>query len=523
MTKRASNSIAAQLQRQQAKAEIAKAKLVEAQAMALFSALEPANHPSRRPPPLEFGTEDVMLGFDRAQLTATCRNLYRKTPAARAAIDVLCRHVYGSGPNLTIYPDNESPAATWFNNIWGPHADARGILDIDRFNNALLRNWLIDGDAVVFFDRYGTIPGSEGKMWAWESDQLCTICKTDWNDNRARIAEAFQLPAGIDLCQADGIIADQYGRVWGFVVSHKRAGSQVRYCPDDPVHNQCTILTNGPARLLVSPWRIGQTRGEGSLATSAEDHQYIQQIRAALLSSLNVQAMIALFVKTEDPEGLAQTRRDDAESTDGELPGAGVEPTKCYRNFEKLARNAIEYGAPGDSIEALDLGKRGDINSIALLEAAQQGAGYSMGLARLYAQGKSDGSYSGSMAEENLSWPTILEWRKLVERCILDYEAESAIGWALETGLTTDPGEGWQDRLGWVGYPERQAINPGDAASALKTNLEIGKINWTDMHGSAAEAKLAALGKQIQHGRDNGYFAPLFAPKPGASNAKASE
>ena len=505
------STLTARLERQQQREAFAKSKLVEAQAMALFRSLETADDNLRKPPVLEWDTEDVMLpGWSRAQIIACTRNLYRKTSAARAQINVIRRHAYGTGPTLVLYPEADAPAARWFNTEWSPHADARGILDLDRFNSALFTNWILDGDALIFFDAAGVIPGSEGKMWGWEADQLLTIHGGDWKESHNQIAEALEVPAGLTLKQADGIIADEYGRVWGFAASHKRGGACVRYRPGDASANQCAIIRNGPARLLVSPWRLGQTRGEPDLATSADDHQYIQQIRAALLTSLNVQALIALFVKSENPAGKAEARREDASTTT--VPTG--ERMANYRNFEKLSKGAIEYGHQGDDVHPLDMSKRNDVNAIALLESAQNAAGYGMGLARLYAQGKSDGSYSGSMAEENLSWPTILEWRKLFERVVLDFEAVSAIDWAVRKGHTTDPGEGWRTRIGWTKWPERQAINPGDAASARKTDLEIGKISWTDMHGPAAEQKLAELGRQILAGRDAGYFAPLFEPKP---------
>jgi hypothetical protein len=236
---------------------------------------------------------------------------------------------------------------------------------------------------------------------------------------------------------------------------------------------------------------------------------------------MKVQSYLALMVKRKDSDMAAIGRQDSGETTAGvKVTDTALTTRRQYKNYERLSRGAIEYMEPDEEVSSLSL--PGDlVDAEALYRLVVVAAGFSMGLTRLFSVGQADASYSASRAEGNLAERAFEAEQKWVERYLLDWEVGQAIPWAISAGALP-PNTEWPTAHSWHGWPTLAALDPAKEAEALRTLLAIGATDYAEILGPDWPEKLAALGAQIKHSRDNGVFAEPFQP-PAAKAAPAKE
>jgi hypothetical protein len=496
------------------RADIAGEKLRAARIKASYDLLSGETKRTRSQPSIEYASEEAQLN-QRGRLhgVARGRDLFRNMPAARALVTQLAVHVYGRMPKALVHSDNAAwgkAAAKWFNSTWAKRADGRGGLHLHECNRCSLAAVVREGDILQYFDRAGVIPGGQGRLWFWEADQIAPIKPGDWKQYAGRIASALGIEGKAQ--QADGLVLDQWGRVWGYVVGARYGAFDLAYRPDAPDKNEATILPATDARLLFSPWRINQRRGISEIVACGNTLIDADDLWRAGLFRARAQSYIALKVTKQDAAAIAAGRADYTDGTSSariDVDSAALETTDHqYRNFEKLSRGAIEYVEPGEDINPVQMG--GDSPEIAdLVTQARVLSGHSIGLSRMFATGQADASYSAARAELNLSQPTVRLWQKWAERYQLDWQAERAIAWAVEQG-ELDPAPAGGFSVSWAGWQKFGALNPAQEAGATETELRIGAISWEDILGPDWQEKLESLGTQIQTARDAGFWPPTF-------------
>lgn len=144
-----------------------------------------------------------------------------------------------------------------------------------------------------------------------------------------------------------------------------------------------------------------------------------------------------------------------------------------------------------------------------MTQSVQTSAGFGLGLSRLHTTGKADASYSASRAEGNLDESTFERWQVFMERHSLDWKANKALGWAIDTGQLP-PVAGWT-KYSWTGWPQQRSLNPAQEATAKATNLANGTTDYSEILGAAWREKFDALAEQLDYARQKGIPLAMLA------------
>jgi hypothetical protein len=478
-----------------------------------YESLGSGERHARRAPPIETQSEEAILTpYRRTQSIANCRELHRESPHVRALLWQLSLNVFGTHPKVMWHSGDEpfdQAAGAWFNREWAPRCDGRGSRHLADLNRLAFASVLREGDALQFFDAAGLI--DPGRLFWFEADQLVSLTADTWKEQRRRIADSVghDEAASGELVQVEGVIHTQWGRPVAYAVTPAHGMMSAPYKPGSR-DNRVTILPATTASLVMSPWRLNQLRGVGDVQTIAADATDLHEFRSALLRRAKVQSYLALKVHKRDAAQVGATRGDVNEG--GSTPAitdSALATPQNYRNFEKLSSGAIEYLQPDDDVEAMQLS--GDaVDAEELHTWLTVASGWALGMPRLYSTGKADASYSASRAEGNLAEMCFRHYQKWSERYLLDWQAKQAVGWAMDTGkLARVPDIG---QPSWSGWPEMAALDPRAESEAIKTDLSIGRIDYSTLLGPDWREKLDALGEQIKAGRDAGFFSAAFQP-----------
>lgn len=511
-----------QLEKAKAEKDLAVTKLQTLQLTQTYRAIsDDHNKRKRTAPQIEFkGEDDQLADHGRLKSIAKSRDTRRNYGGCKAIETQLKLNVVGTCPKLIVHLDDEERGrswSSWFNGWYAKNCDGRGNRHLGDQASLILGSVIREGDILTFFDSAGVIPEGDGKVWHWEADQIATISNAEWDNHKNEIRNSLGVTdERLKLKQHHGLVTDQYGRTWGYMVSADyamRGKNAVKF-------DEVLLLPAEDCTLLYNPWRMNQKRGISDMIETANIWQDIERFTESMVQRSIVQSYIAMKVKKEDSIIEARdaiTDSDNPSGTPGLTSDALTSDTR-YKNFEKLTQNAIEYMEPGDDVEAFQLS--GDLpNAEQLIQFMQITGGWAQGLSAMYATGKADASYSASMAESNMTWMMFEWWQKWSERYFFDWIAGKALRWALSTGRIL-PGlfKDGHDNFSWHQWPKRRAINPAQEAAATETDLKIGAIGYDDIHGPYWKDKLKGLGEQIAYSRDNGLWVPMWTVNRSATN-----
>jgi len=420
----------------------------------------------------------------------------------------------GTCPKIIVhFPDGDERKkewSDWFNGPYAKRCDGIGDRHLGDQARIAFSSMVREGDILCYFDSAGVIPNAAGSLWYWEADQMPSIAPKDFGKNSKEIAGKLGYSGKIK--QHHGIVTDEWGRAIGYIVTKDKAlrgKATVKY-------SETTILPAASCKLLYNPWRINQRRGTSDYLEIANVWQDLERFSESLIQRSILQSYMAIKIKREGGAIAGRDNAFDSEDAAGvpTVESDNVANGTSYRNYEKLSMNAIEYMEEGEDAEAMQLS--GDLpDAEQLIDFLQGGSGWAQGLSAMYATGKADASYSASMAESNMTWALFEWWQKKIERDYFDWVAEHSFRWAVKASRISAANEAdWLDNYSWHNWPKRRAINPAQEATARKTDLEIGAIDYEDIHGPYWPDKLENLGTQIKWSRDHGLFVPLFQPQP---------
>ena len=465
----------------------------------------------RRAAPIEFdGEESQLRGYQRHQAVARGRDLHRNFGQVQAWEWQFALNVIGTGPKIRFHTADErwnEVTARWFNRIWAATCDGktaigarRGRRHLSALTRLELCTVLREGDVLCFFDREGIMggAGAEGQVHYFEADHIVGIQK--FSAHRGAIEDQLQMPGPAQ--QSEGVITDQWGRPYGYIVTPEAGQIEVPY-------SKATILPHQNATLLHSPWRVNQLRGVAPMLTVAGDLEDIRDFRGSVLMRARQQANLGLIIKCKNAVRKAISRSDAGETaTETAVTDTDAAAYTNYRNVEKWVRGAIAYVNPDDEITPMQLS--GDSPEYtALSEDTINRSGYSLGLSRLHAGGKADASYSASMAEHNMGMLTWEHWRKWIERESLDWKAYKAIDWAIATGKRPAV-DGWAN-FSWQGWPKSRGINPDREAKARATDLATGVTDYAQLLGPDWKKHFDSFSEQLDYARERNIPLALLA------------
>ena len=491
-----------------------------------YDAVQGQTARQRAPSVVEFGGEDDILNsFSRGKLTNMMRQQMRNSPIARTIDQQIRVNVVGDvGGKLQVTtPDDKFNAAVqvWFNTEWAPKAE---FTDSIGFNEMLkLARSSVDngGDFVAVFDD-GLFDDS-GRIRAFESDEIANLR-----------ADEFKLrfePRGWKQCQ--GRISDRYGRTLGCVVSTAQRGRS----EFDPEHALVLVrdLAEDPRDSFFvywkANWRFNQGRGVSARSAAINTLVDIYELLGSETQSAKLNAK--LFGQLVDS---AMANSEPSVPTDfrpsAEDPNGEAEPTDGLTTPQQLA-DAAQPAVSFDGLDAIgavyDMMPQGlkweliDTKrpNEKIIDYINWNAGMATGvhgLGRIYATLNPEASYTAFRGAQCLSWPSIEEAQKDLERKICDWAARAAIRWGLRQGVipglpATIPA-GWWNAFSWQ-WPEMREVNEVDAQTAFQKSLANLTQTYRAKFGPNWRDQLTQAAEEIDWCRERGILHPALQTTSG--------
>lgn len=458
-------------------------------------------------------------GYDRLQGIAIGRDLQENTANAKSMIKQFRLNVAGSIKAQFNSSDAEfnQQASFYFNSIYSKNCSFIDQTHLVKLAQNLVACLIREGDCLVIFDDFIE---DTGKLKFFESDQLVSVDKSDWESKRPSwcndsVPMSKQSWTGRKRYedkayeQSAGIITDKWGRVQGYVVSSKR-GLTVAKIED------CMIIPADSATLFKSTERMNQYRGISELLTTAPLFADIYEMRAKELASAKLSASWGGVIKSVGNEKALDDLLNDSKSLDELIAGEINEPAKRnYGTLDALAGGNITYLDSDDEFKPLDL-DRPNLNTETFYATVNASAGSSLGLAGAYSNLTATNSYTAFRGDMILSWVTFEDLQKQLERDFLDWLVNKACKWAIDKGLLQEPTDAlWNYKVCWK-LPKMKQIDPVKTATANKINLKCGLTDYSELLGADWREKLDSLGEQIEYAKERGIPLDLLETISGA-------
>ena len=469
----------------------------------------------RRSAVIEHGSEDEILNASRRlHVLNLTRDGMRNAPQVRAIVQqlrVLVVGLQGGKLTLTTGDGDWNTVAQDFFAGWSRRVD---FIDETGLNDCLK---LIvtalaaeGGDYAMLFDD-GTITGDggTGRVRFFESDNIANMQEQDF---------ASRFPGYV---QSQGLIYDTFGRWVGIVVSGKKRGQQV-FAKDE-----CFSLVRDPqAEIWESPWYYGKRKwrllqGRGispqtvAIAALLDMYEIVSaEIQCGKLNSKIFAQVIDTLGVGDGTDGSEDV---DAGATDSEAEPAEGE-TETSTTTEEVALDVTNFEANagaqtlnmpyGFKMDLLDT-KRPNKDMIQFVEWLNGGAAAVHGLARVYSGLKAETSYTAFRGEQTISWASIEEFQKELERGPLDWMGVHALRWGIATGQLAEGPAGWETKLAWQ-WPQMREVNEVDAQTAVSAKIKNYLATYQSLLGPNWKQILTQVAGEMEWFKDQGLVHPAL-------------
>jgi len=414
------------------------------------------------------GSADADLLFDVQTLRERSEDLTRNAPLATGAIKTMVTNVVGTGLvpkariNRALLGLSEAQAEAWQARaewLYRQHALGPYGVDITRelgevdAQRLVLRSMLVRGDILVIRRFTEEDGGLVGFRWQFvEAD---------------RVSNPTGRPTSTTL--RDGVQKDGQGRVVGYHVQDQHPGDALLGRTERTWTFVPAWAEDGTrqAFLVYGIERPEQSRGVPILAPVIECFKQLDQYREAELMAAVISAMMTLFVKSEDGEGLGATAAGDANdaASGGDL---------------KLGYGAIVDLAPGEDVISPNPGRPNEAFEPFVAAILQQiGAALELPMSLLVKQFKA--SYSASRGELLEAWKAFKAMRFSLAQDLCVPAWEAVISEHVARGHLPAPGffEDPEVRAAWLQHdwigPSAGSLDPqkevGAATAAIDGNL----------------------------------------------------
>lgn len=474
----------------------------------------------RRQALIETKSEDeIVSASQRLKVLNLTREGMRNAPQVRSIVQQLRVLIVGmQGGTLTVATDDEE----WnklAQDVFKSHARSIDFIDGTGFNESLklvITSLAAEGgDFAMAFDD-GLLTGGQGtgKIRFFESDNIANI-------DSAEFIKRF----GKKWTQSQGLIYNEMGRFVGIVLSNKRGKSAF-------AKDECFTLTRDPdAPAHDAPWFFGKRKwrllqGRGispqTVAIAALLDMYEMVASEVQCGKLNAKifAQVVDSLGIEDggdgDEDVPGGATDDDETGDksGEEPAAGTTDNTTTEQETELDVTEFEAtsGAKtlnmpyGYKMELLDT-KRPNNNAMLFVDWLNGGAAAVHGLARVYGGLKAESSYTAFRGEQTISWSSVEESQKELERGPCDWTGVKVLRWKISTGALKNGPAGWESRLSWS-WPQMKEVNEVDAQTATTAKLKNCLTTYRTLLGPNWKELLTQVAAEVQWFEDNDLVHP---------------
>lgn len=375
--------------------------------------------------------------------------------------------------------------ASWFNSTYAKECDGRSDLNLAEQAALVLKSFIREGDAGVYFH-------SDGKLYYFESDQFVEIVKSEWDKQTLWVEDVVAVEGGktvtkkLPLLQEQGVIYNRLGKVIAYSVSAKRGISSAKLA-------EVSIIPVSEFRLIKSSYRLNQLRGVSELLPCVADCLDLYAMRASEIQSAKATAQRAITItKVGALEDSLMRSGTDTEGLGNPIaPASGVPQT--YEALEEYAGGMVEYLEPGESAELLK-NDRPNNGLKDFFGFVLGGAGASIGLAKTYVDLNCEKSYFAARGDMLLTWQMFYVLQKFMERHFFDWIAEKAIEYfAPQMGWTLP--ENWQAKISWI-FPTMPLLDEKKKADTDALNLDNLLTDYSELLGPDWREKLAQRKEQ---------------------------
>lgn len=463
----------------------------------------------RRIPRIESSEEDSLLNASqRLKILNLTRDGMRNAPAVRAIVQQLRVLMVGlEGGKMTATTEDEdwNEAAQKVFASWSRSCD---FIDGTCFNECLK---LIvtslqaeGGDFCMVFDD-GILSGGNGtgKIRFFESDNIANFDK-----------ETFKKRFGEKYNQSNGLIYNELGRFCGIIVSGKKRGLT------EFKEDQAFTLTRDPDADSTEAswyfgkkkWRLLQGRGISpqtvAIAALLDMYELIAaEVQTGKLNSKLFSQVIDTLGGSDGTDG-----SEDVPTGAEDIEGGTTETTTEEEVEINVADFEANAGAKtvnvpyGTKLELLD-SKRPSQSVYQFAEMLQGGAAAVHGLARVYSGLKAETSYTAFRGEQTISWSSIEEAHKDLERGPCDWVGVKVLRWAIATGRLAEGPEGWETALSWS-WPRMKEVNELDAQNAVAAKLQNCLGTYRALLGPNWKAILEQVATEVKWFSEKGLIHP---------------
>jgi len=480
------------------------------QFLARYDAVRPLGNRRRRL--MDRGSEESEFRrYDRMYAISLGRDMHRNQAKFVSLERTISRMTAGTVKCQLNTPDTawNQAAEEYFNHTFAPDC----LLTVPRTHLSELCQQLVaslirEGDALVVFD--DGLARNSGRLLVYEADQLVTMNEVDF---------AAHFP---DCYQEAGVILDKLGCIVGFITSAVRVAEDAQIRPNTLTvlpWSECIVYDADQAVLLAARYRPGQIRGVPEvLPVSIALDDADEMIRSELLTAKRAAKTFATISLGEASQNAlanadlmaafeAQEKAGNLDPSTGQIadPDAQPQPSHERPHYQEIDDNDSAIVTYLDGRDRLDIHdpQRPNLHTDEFYRSRNSDAAAALGLARGYAEMSVTNSYTAHRGESLLTWSSIYDRQKRLERTLLDWLAVKVIEYGVLHGFIPAPAASagdWRHSVSW----ELPSMPPIDEKVAIEANaaaLKSGQMSYRDLLGSDWKEKFDQLADELDYAR----------------------
>lgn len=487
-----------------------------------YDLVNPSGEGKRRQATIETRGEDEILSASlRLKVLSLTREGMRNAPQVRAIAQQLRVMIVGLlGGTLTMTTDDD----TW--NALAQAAFAQISRSIDFIDGTGLNDTLklilmslaIEGGdyAAIHDDGLLTGDNGSGKFRFFESDNIANLEDAEF---KARFP---------GHTQSQGLIYSPAGRWVGIVLSGKKRG-KTTFAKDEAF----TLTRDPDGSPFDCPWHYGKRKwrllqGRGispqtvAIAALLDMYEIVSSevVCGKLNSSIFAQIIDSLEL-TEDSDGSEEVEGGVADDDGTTSEPAGESETPAPEEAAETSETTVDTtaftAASGAKVlnmpsktkmELLDT-KRPNTNMIQFVEWLNGGAAAVHGLARVYSGLKAETSYTAFRGEQTISWSSVEEGQKELERGFLDWAGVRSLRWCIKVGRLPEGPDGWESKLTWS-WPTMKEVNEVDAQTAIGAKIKNFTATYRQLLGPNWKEILQQISDEMIWFKEQGLIHPAL-------------
>ena len=389
----------------------------------------------------------------------------------------------------------------------------------------LVSSVIREGDVLVVFD--DGFARDSGQLLTYEADQLITMAPSDFKKYYPGCR------------QEAGVILDDVGAIYGYITSAVQVRDDMQIRPNTLSvlpREKCLVYTADQAVLLAARYRPGQIRGVPEmLPVSICLDDADELVKSELLTSklgaktfATISAGEATQNAMADADLMAALEQQEAAGNIDPATGQIIDPDAAvsvphaperphYSSLDDQDAAIVTYMDGRDKLD-IQTPTRPNLHVDEFFRARNADAGAALGITRGYSEMSVTNSYTAHRGESLITWASIYDRQKNLERELLDWLAVKVLERAIARGDLAKPGPdaaGWRGLVSWE-MPTMPAIDERAAVEAQSASLKAGLSTYKDLLGSEWDEKLEELAREVDKIRSLGLPIAILETVSGA-------